>query len=116
MIKKVYRTHNGKFVMMYSHYERFEDDDDDIPLFIGIVATIILLWWGLVHVVDIFFNKLVWWQEILTVIPLFLVVLPVLMANEMYGKNPLHWWPAVWGTKVDITNNNDLKVGTLDEF
>jgi len=62
-----------------------------------------------------FFNKLVWWQEPLTIIPLLVILLPVLAANELYGKNPLHWWPAIWGTKVDIKNQHTRGVG-LDEF
>ena len=66
----VYRQRNGKFVMMYSHYDRFQDDDDDIPM---------------------------------------------LAANELYGKNPLHWWPAIWGTKVDVQNQHTKGV-VLDEF
>ncbi len=111
----VYRQRNGKFVMMYSHYDRFQDDDDDIPLFIGICTTFVLLWWGLVHLIDMFFNKLVWWQEPLTIIPLLVILLPVLAANELYGKNPLHWWPAIWGTKVDIKNQHTRGV-VLDEF
>ena len=38
-----------------------------------------------------------------------------LAANELYGKNPLHWWPAIWGTKVDVQNQHTKGV-VLDEF
>ena len=116
MTKKVHRTRSDKFVLMYSHYDRFEDDEDDIPLFVGILCAAVLAWWGLVHVVDMFFNKLVWWQEPLTIIPVLIIMLPLLMANELYGKNPLHWWPAIWGTKVNIPDSNDFKEENLKEF
>jgi hypothetical protein len=69
---------------------------------LGILGFIVGAWWGIVHLIDMFFNKLVWWQEPLTIIPVLIVVLPYAWMVEIYGKNPMHWWPVVWGTKVDI--------------
>ncbi len=80
------------------------------------------IWWGIVHLIDIFFNKLVWWVEPLTIIPVLIVAIPSVMLVEMYGKNPLHWWPLVWGTKVNIPEREPFRAfdseleKTLDEF
>jgi len=78
------------------------DGDEELGLLVGILAFVVGAWWGLVHLVDMFFNKLTWWQEPLTIIPVLLIGAPWAIAAELYGKNPLHWWPLVWGTKVSI--------------
>ena len=39
---------------------------------------------------------------VLTIIPLLVVALPAIWISEMYGSNPMHWWPMFWGTKVTI--------------
>ena len=78
------------------------EDDEELGLLVGILIFVVGAWWGLVHLVDMFFNKLTWWQEPLTIIPVLLVGAPWLAMTELYGKNPLHWWPVVWGVKVDI--------------
>tara|TARA_Y100000031_G_scaffold142180_1_gene171467 strand:+ start:25 stop:300 length:276 start_codon:yes stop_codon:yes gene_type:complete len=41
-------------------------------------------------------------MEPLTIIPVLIVALPAIWISEMYGKNPMHWWPMVWGTKVTL--------------
>jgi len=85
-----------------SHHEVHLDDDEEIGIVLGILGFVVGVWWGLVHVIDIWFNKLTWWQEPLTIIPVLVVGIPSMMMIELYGKNPLHWWPVVWGTKVAI--------------
>ena len=56
-----------------------------------------------------FFNKLSWWQEPLTIIPFLVVGIPSLMLVELYGKNPMHWWPIFWGTKVTIPEREPFR-------
>ena len=86
-----------KYIQYRTHHEIDIDDDEELSLVVGILIFIIGAWWGLVHLVDMFFDKLTWWQEPLTIIPVLLVGAPWAMMAELYGKNPLHWWPAVWG-------------------
>ena len=92
----------SKFVQYRTHHEIDIDDDEELAI-VGVILTVIVgFWWAIVHVVDIFFNKLSWWMEPLTIIPLLVVALPAIWVSEMYGRNPMHWWPIVWGTKVTI--------------
>ena len=74
-----------------------------------ITRFVVGVWWGIVHLVDMFFNKLVWWQEPLTIIPFLVVGIPSLMLVELYGKNPMHWWPIFWGTKVTIPEREPFR-------
>ena len=39
--------------MNYSHHDA-DFDEDDIPTMIGILLGIVLVWWGVVHLVDKF--------------------------------------------------------------
>ena len=64
------------------------DGDEELGLLVGILAFVVGAWWGLVHLVDMFFNKLTWWQEPLTIIPLLLIGVPSAILTEFYGKNP----------------------------
>ncbi|MBC8435391.1 MAG: hypothetical protein H8D84_00260 [Proteobacteria bacterium] len=90
------------FIQYRTHHEIDIDDDDGLAI-VGTVLTVIVgLWWGLVHIIDIFFDKLSWWMEPLTIIPFLAVALPTMWVSEMYGRNPMHWWPMVWGTKVTL--------------
>ena len=91
-----------KYIQYRTHHEIDVDGDEELGLLVGILIFIIGAWWGLVHLVDMFFDKLTWWQEPLTIIPVLLVGLPWAMMAELYGKNPVHWWPAVWGYKISI--------------
>ena len=46
--------------MNYSHHDA-DFDEDDIPTMIGILLGIVLVWWGVVHLVDKFtFDYLPW--------------------------------------------------------
>ena len=91
-----------KHIQYRTHHEIDIDDEDELSI-IGIVLTFVVgIWWAFVHVIDMFFNKLSWWMEPLTIIPVLIVALPAIWISEMYGKNPMHWWPMVWGTKVTL--------------
>ena len=91
-----------KYIQYRTHHEIDIGEDDELAI-VGIVLTFVVgIWWAIVHVVDMFFNKLSWWMEPLTIIPLLVVALPAIWISEMYGSNPMHWWPMFWGTKVNI--------------
>ena len=113
--RKKYKVKTIKSFAQYRTHPRFHpDDEDEVGIMLFILAVIVGVWWGVVHVIDMFFNKLVWWVEPLTIIPVMLVLAPTIMMIEFYGKNPLHWWPLVWGTKVEIPdrqpfNNNEME-------
>ncbi len=92
-----------------THHEIDMDEEDELTLVIGILTVIVGIWWGLVHLIDMFFNKLTWWQEPLTIIPVLFIGLPWAMMAELYGKNPLHWWPVFWGTKVEIPEREPFR-------
>ena len=100
--RKNQRKSPTKYNQFRTHHELEIDDDEELGLLVGILMFVVLAWWGIVHIIDMFFDKLTWWQEPLTIIPVLLVGAPWAMMAELYGKNPLHWWPAVWGTKVSI--------------
>jgi hypothetical protein len=110
-------------IRSYRHHDRDIDDLKDDGWIVSIILGVVIgIWWGIVHLIDIFFNKLVWWVEPLTIIPVLIVAIPSVMLVEMYGKNPLHWWPLVWGTKVNIPEREPFRAfdseleKTLDEF
>ena len=98
-----------KFIQYKTHHEIHIEDDEELGIVIGVLAFITAGWWGVVHIIDMFFNKLTWWQEPLTIIPVLLIVLPYSFMVELYGKNPLHWWPAFWGTKVAIPERQPFR-------
>ena len=100
--RKNQRKSPTKYNQYRTHHELEIDDDEELGLLVGILMFVVLAWWGIVHIIDMFFDKLTWWQEPLTIIPVLLVGAPWAAMAELYGKNPLHWWPAVWGTKVSI--------------
>ena len=97
-----------KFSMMYSHYEEHDDIDiNEESLILGLGLTIIGAYWGIVHVIDKFtFNIMPWWVEPFTAFPL----VGLLALIEIFGKNPLYWWPLFWGTKIQIKHIDDNPV------
>ena len=105
------RKNSNKFIQYRTHHEIHmgHGPDEDLGIVLGILGFVVGVWWGIVHLVDMFFNKLVWWQEPLTIIPVLLVVVPTAMIVEIYGKNPLHWWPLCWGTKVGIPEREPFR-------
>ena len=98
-----------KFIQYRTHHEIDIDEDEELVVVGTILAFVVGIWWAIVHVVDIFFNKLSWWMEPLTIIPLLAVGGPALWISEMYGTNPMHWWPMVWGTKVTIPEREPFR-------
>ena len=95
--------------MSYRHYDDFRDDDDlrDDWLVISFFVFIWGTYWGIVHFIDKFtFNFMPWWAEPLTAFPL----IGLLTLMEVFGKNPLHWWPVFWGTKIQIKHIDDNPV------
>ena len=98
-----------KYIQYRTHHEIDIEDDEEIVIVGTVLAFVVGIWWGLVHVVDMFFNKLSWWMEPLTIIPLLVVALPAIWISEMYGRNPMHWWPMFWGTKVTIPEREPFR-------
>ena len=94
-----------KFTQYRVHHEIDIDEEEEFAIVGIILAFVVGIWWAIVHVVDIFFNKLSWWMEPLTIIPLLAVAGPAIWITEMYGRNPMHWWPLFWGTKITIPDS-----------
>ena len=40
-----------------THHEIDMDEEDELTLVVGILTVIVGIWWGLVHLIDMFFNK-----------------------------------------------------------
>ena len=94
-----------KFSMMYSHYDDYERDiDDEGYIILGLGLAVWVTYWGIIHVIDKFtFNFMPWWVEPFTAFSL----VGLLALVEIFGKNPLHWWPLFWGTKIKTCNDDD---------
>ena len=87
-------------------YRYHEDDDDfgDDYIVLGLGVGILGVYWLAVHFLDKWtIDLLPWWVEPFTAIPL----VGLLALTEVFGKNPLHWWPLVWGTKIQIRQDDD---------
>ena len=101
------RLYKQKFSMMYSHHD--EDDEDmegDGWFLLGLAGFIIGIWWGFVHLLDMFtFNVMPWWIEPFTIFP----VGSYFVVADFYGRNPIHWWPIVWGTKVTMPEREPFR-------
>ena len=107
------RLSKQKFSMMYSHYD---DEDEDMEgdwwFLLGVAVFIIGIWWGLVHLFDKFtFNVMPWWVEPFTIFP----VGSYFVVADFYGRNPMHWWPIVCGTKVTMPEREPFRAYD-DEF
>jgi hypothetical protein len=92
-----------------THYHRHWDESDmgisplEWTVLGTVFAVIWLLYWLIIHWVDHFVGDwLAWYVELLTP---FLAV-PCLWVFNRYGRNPLHWWPMVWGHPVKLDRNN----------
>ncbi len=86
---------------------RYRDDDEDFGddyIVLGLGVGILGVYWLAVHFLDKWtIDLLPWWVEPFTAIPL----VGLLALTEVFGKNPLHWWPLVWGTKIQIRQDDD---------
>ncbi len=73
-----YKKQTKKHHRYRTHHEIYIGEEDELAI-VGIILTVIVgVWWAIVHVVDMFFNKLSWWMEPLTIIPLLAVGGPAL--------------------------------------
>ena len=101
-----------KISMMYSHHH----DDDDFDrgeefLILGLGFGIWGIYWAVIHFLDKFtFNFIPWWIEPFTAFPL----VGILALTEIFGKNPLYWWPLFWGTKIKMREEDDPIKHTLE--
>ena len=85
---------------------RYHDDEDfgDDYIVLGLGVGFLGVYWLAVHFLDKWtIDLLPWWVEPFTAIPL----VGLLALTEVFGKNPLHWWPLVWGTKIQIRQDDD---------
>ena len=102
--------------VLTSHYRRYHDDDDDFDrgedwFVLGLFLSIWGIYWGIIHLIDKFtFNFMPWWAEPLTAFPL----VGILALVEIFGKNPLYWWPLFWGTKIKMRQEDDPVKHTLE--
>lgn len=92
----------------YNHPHHWSDDERDftwgeLGVLAGILAVIWAVYWLIIHWVDHFLGDwLAWYVELLSP----LMALPVLWVCNAYGRNPLHWWPMVWGHPVRLEEHN----------
>lgn len=83
--------------MRYYYYE--PNTEVNASTLVLVFLVILSIWWGLIHFLDwLTFDNIIWWLEPFTIIPLCLL----LILFSEYGKNPLHWWPLIFGTKIGI--------------
>ena len=88
--------------MARRYYLEHQEESDQGRLLLIVLLITIGVWWGIVHFLDWLTMDIVpWWLEILSFVPFcFLCAMVVL-----YGRNPLYWWPAVWGVRVKISDD-----------
>ena len=98
-----------QFIQYRTHHEIDFEEDEGLIIVGTILVVLVGFWWGIVHIIDMLFNKLVWWMEPLTIIPLLAVAGPIMWVSEMYGRNPMHWWPMFWGIKVTIPEREPFR-------
>ena len=105
-----YPNHHGK-IIMYSHYDRYDDIDEDGWFLVTIFASIIGIWWGLIHLFDKFtFNFMPWWTEPFTIFP----VGGYFIVADFFGANPFYWWPIIWGYKIKIPDSEKIVLHPID--
>ena len=106
-----YPNHHGK-IIMYSHYDDYDRDiDDEGWLLVSIFACVIGAWWGIIHLVDKFtFNFMPWWTEPFTIFP----VGGYFVVADFFGRNPMYWWPLVWGYKINIPDSEKIVLHPID--
>lgn len=93
----------------HTYYHSHWDDRMDsftwleLSVLLIILAAIWMVYWLIIHWVDHFLGDwLVWYVELLSP----LMALPVLWVCNQYGRNPLHWWPMLWGHPVRLEERN----------
>jgi len=97
-----------KITTMYHHRPWPDDDERDFTwgelIFLAlIVAVIWAVYWLIIHWVDHWVGDwLSWYVELLSPV----MALPLLWLFNRYGRNPLHWWPMLWGHVVRLEEHN----------
>ena len=89
------------------YYHHYDHDDDVLGSWgtIAILLTILMVYTGVVHLLDyLTFDAVPWWVEPFTIIP---VLLYIILVSE-YGFNPLYWWPICWGTRVTLKDDIEI--------
>ena len=100
------------------YHSRWNDDREDVfswkevVLLALILAIIWSVYWLIIHWADHFLGDwLAWYVELMSP----LMALPVMWVCNSYGRNPLHWWPMVWGHSVPLdAHNADLVLMDTD--
>ena len=104
-----------KFVQYrtYSHHDRDIDDlEDEFWPMMGILFALFGVWTGVIHLIDwLTFDFIAWYIEPFTIIPLIILVI---MKERFDSLNPMHWWPMFWGYKVNLPEEDKIKIYPLD--
>jgi hypothetical protein len=97
----------------YSHHGHDIDDiDGEFWPIISILASIIGVWTGFVHLVDwLTIDAIVWWVEPFTITP---VIFLIVMKERFDSLNPLHWWPMFFGYKIKLPDADTIKIYPID--
>jgi hypothetical protein len=87
----------------YYHYHGADREDvfswKEVVLLALILAIIWSVYWLIIHWADHFVGDwLAWYVELISP----MAALPVMWVCNSYGRNPLHWWPMVWGHRVQL--------------
>lgn len=97
---------------LYSHHDPDLDLEDEFWPMMGVLAFIVAVWTGIVHLLDwLTFDFIPWWAEPFTIAPLIFL----LAMKEIYDSlNPLHWWPMIWGYRCPLPDNEHITIRPLD--
>jgi len=94
--------------IIITHYHRQWDDDLGVsPMEWAVIGAVLLaiwlLYWLIIHWMDHFLGDwLAWYVELLSPI----TAVPFIWTFDRYGRNPLHWWPMLWGHPVKLEQHN----------
>jgi len=98
---------------MYSHYEHDLDLEDEFWPVMGILFTILVLWTGLIHLIDFLtIDSIPWWAEPFTITP---AIILIIMKERFDSLNPMHWWPMFWGYNVKLPDREVITIRPLDQ-
>jgi hypothetical protein len=99
------------------YHHRWDDDGAGMTAWEWAVISVVLimiwlLYWLIIHWADHWVGDwLAWYVELMSP----LMALPIGWVCNSYGRNPLHWWPMVWGHSVQLdAHNADLALMDTD--
>ena len=93
---------------MYSHPDPYVDDDADFWPMMGVLAALLLIWTGIIHLLDwLTFDTIPLWAEPFTITP---VMFGLVMFENFRSINPMHWWPLLWGYKVKLPEDHEMTI------